>query len=333
MAFHLKRDGKIFGPFEAAKLKELASTGRLIGTDMISSDGGKKWGYVSQAKGLGFVSQEVEEPQTKLPPVPQASEGPKPSSKLQSAPTMALPPVPSTPPTDQDQSVLPSSPNHTSTSRTFSPLSIAVVVWMVSQVAFVITLLMQPQSGENSPGLAALTWSTGIAVLLCYIGVMILGAIAIEQSSGSMSVIWILLFIIGMCVPVGNVIVVLITLSWIQENLEAKERQQRGWQQQASRHQIAESRLPVLFQMLASAPDNATATAEIMQHLRACPSLASNSYQAALNIVQQTNGAPAAKILALELGRLFFASNRPDGNPTIYDEQAINNDIKMRCMG
>jgi hypothetical protein len=53
-------------------------------------------------------------------------------------------------------------------------------------------------------------------------------------------------------------------------------------------------------------------------------------YQRSLESVQASKGDPAIKTLALQIGRLSYASSRPDRRPTIYDEQAIANDIAVR---
>jgi hypothetical protein len=54
-------------------------------------------------------------------------------------------------------------------------------------------------------------------------------------------------------------------------------------------------------------------------------------YQQSLDVVESSSGTPAAKELALRLGRLSYAAGRPDRRPTIYDEQAVANDIAMRA--
>ena len=53
-------------------------------------------------------------------------------------------------------------------------------------------------------------------------------------------------------------------------------------------------------------------------------------YQVALGIVQDHPEDSNVRVLALGFGRLSHGSNRPDGRPTIYDEQAIQNDIQAR---
>jgi hypothetical protein len=54
-------------------------------------------------------------------------------------------------------------------------------------------------------------------------------------------------------------------------------------------------------------------------------------YQLSLDYLEGTRGATGAKALALQLGRLSYSAARPDRRPTVYDEQAIGNDIGSRC--
>jgi hypothetical protein len=52
-------------------------------------------------------------------------------------------------------------------------------------------------------------------------------------------------------------------------------------------------------------------------------------YRRVLDRVRETSGLPPFKAIALHVGRLRYAAARPDRRPTIYDEQAIANDITM----
>lgn len=53
-------------------------------------------------------------------------------------------------------------------------------------------------------------------------------------------------------------------------------------------------------------------------------------YGCLLDAVQQTGGDPNVKAAAVRIGRLAYSAARPDRRPTIYDEQAIANDIAAR---
>jgi hypothetical protein len=58
---------------------------------------------------------------------------------------------------------------------------------------------------------------------------------------------------------------------------------------------------------------------------------AAQLYHLALAQVELLKGSPGSKALALFLGRTSYSASRPGRTPTIYDEQAINNDIYARC--
>jgi hypothetical protein len=73
----------------------------------------------------------------------------------------------------------------------------------------------------------------------------------------------------------------------------------------------------------------ATVMAVVNQHYFS-PAQMAWLYQRSLESVQASNGDPAIKALALHIGRISYASSRPDRRPTIYDEQAIANDIAVR---
>jgi hypothetical protein len=53
-------------------------------------------------------------------------------------------------------------------------------------------------------------------------------------------------------------------------------------------------------------------------------------YARTLDLVESRHGTPASKGLALHIGRISYSSGRPDRTPTLYDEQAIANDIASR---
>lgn len=53
-------------------------------------------------------------------------------------------------------------------------------------------------------------------------------------------------------------------------------------------------------------------------------------YARALDLVARDGGTPSAKAVALHVGRLSYSAGRHGRQPTIYDEQAIANDIAVR---
>jgi hypothetical protein len=56
-------------------------------------------------------------------------------------------------------------------------------------------------------------------------------------------------------------------------------------------------------------------------------------YEAALRALADSPGDPARRIAALQAGRAHYGGLRPGGTPTIYDEQAVANDISARTGG
>jgi len=87
----------------------------------------------------------------------------------------------------------------------------------------------------------------------------------------------------------------------------------------------------VLHQSCASASEVAILTG-IASRLLAVTSAAEAKwlYDRVLDALQQKSSAAPLKTLALTVGRLAYAAGRPDRKPTIYDEQAIANDILAR---
>jgi len=69
---------------------------------------------------------------------------------------------------------------------------------------------------------------------------------------------------------------------------------------------------------------------EVINFVRSNPTVGKLAYDAALQTVAKSNGKSSTKHLALEVGRIHFGSLRMGKRPTIYDEQAIQNDINSR---
>jgi len=79
--------------------------------------------------------------------------------------------------------------------------------------------------------------------------------------------------------------------------------------------------------------DNRGIPEVIMTCLRGMP-IATNQrqwfYERVLEQVQRSPDSSNSAILALEVGRWHLGATRPDGKVTVYDEQAIQNDIVVR---
>ena len=54
-------------------------------------------------------------------------------------------------------------------------------------------------------------------------------------------------------------------------------------------------------------------------------------YAMALDLVSTSRGSNQNKIFALKVGRLRYSQYRKNHAPSVYDEAAIENDIKARC--
>lgn len=87
--------------------------------------------------------------------------------------------------------------------------------------------------------------------------------------------------------------------------------------------------LSLIDEMVAD-PTNAEIRNKLVWVAQRFPDNAHSIYQFALNAVKETKGDPDMKAFALSVGRASYGANRPGGNPTIYDEQAIQNDIASR---
>ncbi len=102
--------------------------------------------------------------------------------------------------------------------------------------------------------------------------------------------------------------------------------------------QCAEKDFCLIAQRLRADPLNVNLHGEILWIIkqRRFASLSESSsstlYKIALDTLSE-NPLSAAKAFALEVGRWHLGRCREDKQPTIYDEQAIQNDILVRCGG
>ncbi len=85
---------------------------------------------------------------------------------------------------------------------------------------------------------------------------------------------------------------------------------------------------------LISNPLDTVVQGKVIRLLDQCPALKATEtkviYEAALDILANNPSNPTAKQFVLNVGRWHFGRNRPDKRPTVYDEQAIQNDILVR---
>lgn len=99
---------------------------------------------------------------------------------------------------------------------------------------------------------------------------------------------------------------------------------------EARRLKMARERLPVLAGKLEQSPDCGASQKELTQICQAFPQFSRQIYDLALRAVAASGGSVASKTFALNIGRISYSAGRPEGAPTIYDEQAILNDIRVR---
>jgi hypothetical protein len=129
-------------------------------------------------------------------------------------------------------------------------------------------------------------------------------------------------WMIVLAVGLPLVIIAIVVLSVRQSREEARQDRERS------------ARVVELVGMIRDGvedPSKFTSASAIVGRLSLSATDLAMLYQRSLDAVQSSKGAPTAKELALRLGRLSYAAGRPDKRPTVYDEQAVANDIAMRA--
>lgn len=110
----VQRDGQRFGPYSAAQLKQMTTTGQLLPVDLVSKGEGSKWVAASQIKGLFAATAPAKQP----PPAPVQVAATGPLPPVSASPfdfAGGPPPVPVTAPADAaveivDRKVIPTNP-------------------------------------------------------------------------------------------------------------------------------------------------------------------------------------------------------------------------------
>lgn len=89
-----------------------------------------------------------------------------------------------------------------------------------------------------------------------------------------------------------------------------------------------------VINILESNPINLAAHENLFQTLNHCSVFKADDsqqiYNSTLNILDSNQDNPIVKQLVLTIGRWHFGNSRPEKRPTVYDEQAIQNDIFVR---
>lgn len=96
------------------------------------------------------------------------------------------------------------------------------------------------------------------------------------------------------------------------------------------RHQALSERTQILLNQLNATKEDEIVLNELSAIANFDAILSHQIYQESLNAVERSNRSTRLKRFALETGRISLGHNRDDGQPTIYDEQAIRNDISAR---
>jgi hypothetical protein len=110
----------------------------------------------------------------------------------------------------------------------------------------------------------------------------------------------------------------------------SQKHQREGLLKAAQQLQNALQQIQQLVLKIRANPIDSNAHDQLRQIALNCPQAGQNAFEAALLAVELSGGVPATKTLALLTGRLYYGSLRENGLVTVYDENAILNDINAR---
>lgn len=110
---------------------------------------------------------------------------------------------------------------------------------------------------------------------------------------------------------------------------EAKERRER--ERQRARHNELHEPWDQIVAGLLQNPTDVKSLQTALSFIKAHKAFRDCGYDMALDLVAASDAAKQNKVFALQVGRLRYSQHREDGVPTVYDEAAIENDIKARC--
>jgi hypothetical protein len=91
-----------------------------------------------------------------------------------------------------------------------------------------------------------------------------------------------------------------------------------------------ESAVAELRKQLAESPLDEQLQNEVLLMSEGYPALLESAYELALQILRDHPDSVVARAFALKAGRASYSAMRPNNSPTMYDEQAIQNDIMVR---
>lgn len=104
-----------------------------------------------------------------------------------------------------------------------------------------------------------------------------------------------------------------------------------GERSRANSRDAAERLIAQLAGAIQSEHSNRELHGQLLSAAGQSASIAARVYSLALECVEASRGGSAARQFALASGRLAYGLKRKGGKPTVYDEQAIFNDIDSRA--
>lgn len=113
--------------------------------------------------------------------------------------------------------------------------------------------------------------------------------------------------------------------------IQAGEERKARSRAERERRKAISKRWDEIVENLLQRPSDGQLLAEAFQFLAANRGYIEAGYRLALDLVALSEGEKQNKVFALNVGRMHYSMHREDRAPTIYDEAAIENDIKARC--
>lgn len=108
--------------------------------------------------------------------------------------------------------------------------------------------------------------------------------------------------------------------------LDWKKKQRR----EEERTYLNDKQWRALTKLLMQTPEDAELQRKTLNFVQREGRYSADAYEIALRFVEKYD-TKRLKIFALDVGRVHYGKLRPGGVPTVYDEAAIDNDIKARC--
>ena len=143
---------------------------------------------------------------------------------------------------------------------------------------------------------------------------------------------YVIAFLVTIIVPV-----LLVVLLWLIAAVFSRAKKQRDARDRQKRdslraeHKEQRKRWDQIVAGLLQNPTDVNLLQTALSFIKAHKAFRDCGYDMALDLVAASDAAKPNKVFALQVGRLRYSQHREDGVPTVYDEAAIENDIKARC--